>query len=229
MMDFAKDTIVLATLSAEGGSCTYERLFEVAEEHHCDVLAAAVLSLKKAKKISYDGMMLLMPGHKDVVIAIAGAASSAAAETRAATAARKKQEEQEARAEASRLKAEQQAKAKAEQEAKAKAEQQAREAAEAREAEARRQAQVIPRPKPESRFSGPAHSGCSERVGRLRLMLKLRRPLPKPRRKRRSGCGLRQSGRPKPSRRPPRLLRVRTRRRRERRPRFPARSARTHA
>ena len=221
MMDFAKDTIVLATLSAEGGSCTYERLFEVAEEHHCDVLAAAVLSLKKAKKISYDGMMLLMPGHKDVVIAIAGAASSAAAETRAATAARKKQEEQEARAEASRLKAEQQA--------KAKAEQQAREAAEAREAEARRQAQVIPRPKPESRFSGPAHSGCSERVGRLRLMLKLRRPLPKPRRKRRSGCGLRQSGRPKPSRRPPRLLRVRTRRRRERRPRFPARSARTHA
>ena len=126
MMDFAKDGIVMATLTAEGGSCTYERLFEAAEEHHCDVLAAAVMSLKRAKKISYEGMMLLMPGAKDVVITIGDGpspAAAAAAQDKAAAAAR----EQAAAAQAKRDAADaadaaaREAKAVAEAEAKAKA------------------------------------------------------------------------------------------------------------
>ena len=47
-----------------------ETLFQAAEEAHCDVLAAAVLSLKRAKAVKFDGMMLLMPVHKDVVVTL---------------------------------------------------------------------------------------------------------------------------------------------------------------
>lgn len=47
-----------------------EKLFQVAEEAHCDVLAAALLSLKRAKVVKFDGMMLLMPTHKDVVVTL---------------------------------------------------------------------------------------------------------------------------------------------------------------
>ena len=47
-----------------------EKLFEAAEAAHCDVLAAALLSLKRAKAVKFDGMMLLMPTHKDVVVTL---------------------------------------------------------------------------------------------------------------------------------------------------------------
>jgi hypothetical protein len=46
---------------------------DVAETVHCDVTAAALLSLKREKKVQYDGMMLLLPVHADVVISAGGA------------------------------------------------------------------------------------------------------------------------------------------------------------
>jgi hypothetical protein len=68
MMNMAKKYVILDTLVANGGKCTYEVLFAKSEELHCDVLAAAVKSLKKAKAVSFEGQMLLMPMNKDVVI-----------------------------------------------------------------------------------------------------------------------------------------------------------------
>ena len=131
MMNFAKNTIVVATLENEGGSCTYERLFAVAEEYHCDVLAAAVVSLKRAKKITYDGAMLLMPGDKDVVISLGSAPSPAAAKVaqeKAEAAAREKAAQEKAAA-AAREKADRE-----KAEAAAAAEQARRDAAAAAEA-----------------------------------------------------------------------------------------------
>mmetsp|Transcript_22035 Transcript_22035/g.45011 ORF Transcript_22035/g.45011 Transcript_22035/m.45011 type:complete len:97 (-) Transcript_22035:143-433(-) len=68
MMNMAKKYVVLDTLTANGGKCTYAVLFERSEELHCDVLAAAVKSLKKSKAVAYEGQMLLMPMNKDVEI-----------------------------------------------------------------------------------------------------------------------------------------------------------------
>ena len=138
MMDFAKDTIVVATLEKEGGSCTYERLFAVAEDYHCDVLAAAVMSLKRAKRIHYDGAMLLMPGDKDVVISLGSEPSPAAAK------AAQEKAEAAAREKAAQEKAEAAAREKAAQEkaAAAAAEQARRDAAAAAEAEAKRKAEA---------------------------------------------------------------------------------------
>jgi hypothetical protein len=138
---------VLGTLESEGGSCTYERLFVAAEEYHCDVLAAAVMSLQRAKKISYEGTMLLMPGHKDVIITMGDAgpspAAAKAAQEKAEAAAREKAAaaEQARREAAAAAEAEAEAarkakaKAAAEAEAQAQAEAQARAAAEAKAAE----------------------------------------------------------------------------------------------
>ena len=47
MMDKAKMDIVMATLKAQGGKCTFAFLFEEAEKAHCDVLSAALKSMKK--------------------------------------------------------------------------------------------------------------------------------------------------------------------------------------
>ena len=68
MMNKAKKEVIIDTLKANGNKCTYEKLFEVAEEKHCDVLAAALKSLQKAKAVKYEGMMLLMPMNKDVEV-----------------------------------------------------------------------------------------------------------------------------------------------------------------
>ena len=68
MMNKAKKDVIMDTLQANGGECTYEVLFAKAEELHCDVLAAALKSLKKAKVVSFEGQMLLMPMNKDVVV-----------------------------------------------------------------------------------------------------------------------------------------------------------------
>ena len=91
----AKKEVILDTLKAHNGACTYEVragafalfvvhtrsthdrvwpracwqvLFQKAEELHCDVLAAALKSLKKAKAVEYEGQMLLMPMCKDTEI-----------------------------------------------------------------------------------------------------------------------------------------------------------------
>eukprot|EP01048_Picozoa_sp_COSAG05_P007210 COSAG05_NODE_503_length_9211_cov_44.051361_1_plen_268_part_00 len=79
MMDLAKNEIILATLNAHGGSCTFQEIMGVAEEKHCDVASAALLSLKRDKKLSYDGMMLLLPPHADVVITLVGKETADAA------------------------------------------------------------------------------------------------------------------------------------------------------
>ena len=76
LMNMAKKYVILDTLVANGGKCTYSTLFERADEvstHHiavsscaaaparparqlhCDVLAAAVKSLKKSKAVTYEG------------------------------------------------------------------------------------------------------------------------------------------------------------------------------
>ena len=70
MMNKAKKEVIMNTLAANGNECTYGKLFEAAEEAHCDVLAAALLSLKRAKVVKFDGMMLLMPTHKDVLVTL---------------------------------------------------------------------------------------------------------------------------------------------------------------
>eukprot|EP01043_Picozoa_sp_COSAG02_P050047 COSAG02_NODE_5095_length_4636_cov_17.414371_1_plen_438_part_10 len=72
-MDKAKNDIILATLARHGGSCTFEQIMEVAEEHHCDVAGAALTSLKRAKKVDFEGMMLLLPRDAAVVVTVGDA------------------------------------------------------------------------------------------------------------------------------------------------------------
>ena len=55
LMSMTKKYVILDTLVANGGKCTYEVLFARSEELHCDVLAAALKSLKKSKAVSYEG------------------------------------------------------------------------------------------------------------------------------------------------------------------------------
>ena len=59
MMNKAKKDVIMGTLKLQNNECTYEKLFEAAEAAHCDVLAAALLSLKRAKVVKFDGMMLV--------------------------------------------------------------------------------------------------------------------------------------------------------------------------
>jgi hypothetical protein len=70
-MDSAQQ-MILATLENEGGSCRYSRLFEEAGKQKCGVLADALLACKQSSPpaVSYDGVMLLMPAHKDTIITL---------------------------------------------------------------------------------------------------------------------------------------------------------------
>ena len=70
MMNKAKKEVIMDTLKANGNSCAYEVLFQAAEEAHCDVLAAALKSLKKSGAVTFEGQMLLMPMNKDVVVTL---------------------------------------------------------------------------------------------------------------------------------------------------------------
>mmetsp|Transcript_45145 Transcript_45145/g.79601 ORF Transcript_45145/g.79601 Transcript_45145/m.79601 type:complete len:82 (+) Transcript_45145:89-334(+) len=72
MMNNAKMDIVMATLKANGGKCTFSFLFAEAEKAHCDVLSAALKSMKKDKVISFESMMplLLMPRDENVEISL---------------------------------------------------------------------------------------------------------------------------------------------------------------
>lgn len=75
MMDKAKMDIVMATLKAQDGKCTFAYLFEEAEKLHCDVLSAALKSMKKDKVIAFESMMplLLMPRDEKVEIVLLNA------------------------------------------------------------------------------------------------------------------------------------------------------------
>lgn len=53
---------------ASDGKATFNELFEESERQHCDVLTAALMSMQRQKIIKYDGAMLLMPTHKEVVV-----------------------------------------------------------------------------------------------------------------------------------------------------------------
>ena len=70
MMNKAKKEVIMDTLKANGNSCAYEVLFQAAEEAHCDVLAAALKSLKKSGAVTFEGQMLLSPTHDDVDIIV---------------------------------------------------------------------------------------------------------------------------------------------------------------
>ena len=75
MMDKAKMDIVMATLKAQDGKCTFAYLFEEAEKLHCDVLSAALKSMKKDKVIAFESKMplLLMPRDEKVEIVLLNA------------------------------------------------------------------------------------------------------------------------------------------------------------
>ena len=69
MMNMAKKYVIIDTLSANGGECTFLKLFEKAEELHCDVLTAALNSLKRKKAVGYDKEMpLLHPNDNEGMI-----------------------------------------------------------------------------------------------------------------------------------------------------------------
>lgn len=69
MMNMAKKHVILDTLAAGGGECSFKTLFDKADELHCDVLTAALNSMKRKKAVSYDSELpLLYPKDKDVVI-----------------------------------------------------------------------------------------------------------------------------------------------------------------
>ena len=66
MMNMAKKYVIMDTLAANGGSCTFKVLFDKADELHCDVLTAALNSLKRKKAVAYDKEMpLLSPNDND--------------------------------------------------------------------------------------------------------------------------------------------------------------------
>ena len=69
MMNMAKHHVIKATLLANNNEATFAKLFEVADELHCDVLTAALASMKRKKVVSYDKEMpLLHPNDNDVVV-----------------------------------------------------------------------------------------------------------------------------------------------------------------
>ena len=78
-MDKAKNDVILATIKNNGGSCTFQVIQDAAAEVHCDVASAALVSLQRAKAVSYESMMpmLLLPRDADVVVTIAGASPAA--------------------------------------------------------------------------------------------------------------------------------------------------------
>jgi len=69
MMNMAKKFVIMDTLKANNGESTFMKLFERADELHCDVLTAALHSLKRKKAVGYDKEMpLLSPNDNQVVV-----------------------------------------------------------------------------------------------------------------------------------------------------------------
>ena len=61
---------IIDTLKQSDGSCTYEKLVEVGEEHHCDTVGAMLKILKQLKVISYSPIFLMYPMHKDEIVVL---------------------------------------------------------------------------------------------------------------------------------------------------------------
>ena len=60
MMNMAKKHVIMAALEEGGGEATFEQLFARADELHCDVLTAALHSMKRKKAVGYDKEMPLL-------------------------------------------------------------------------------------------------------------------------------------------------------------------------
>ena len=55
LMNIAKHACVMSVLKASAdGTATFETIYQKAEELHCDVVTAALNSMKRKKVISYD-------------------------------------------------------------------------------------------------------------------------------------------------------------------------------
>ena len=71
MMNMAKKFVIMDTLVAGDGQCTFDTLFQKADELHCDVLTAALASMKRKKVVSYDKEMpLLYPNDKAITVSL---------------------------------------------------------------------------------------------------------------------------------------------------------------
>lgn len=72
---------IVATLAANGGSCSYGELVEVGEEHQCDTVGAMLKILKNRKIIKYKPMFLMFPMHSAETVTLIGDAPPADAAT----------------------------------------------------------------------------------------------------------------------------------------------------
>eukprot|EP00465_Bigelowiella_longifila_P007617 CAMPEP_0185264028 /NCGR_PEP_ID=MMETSP1359-20130426/17051_1 /TAXON_ID=552665 /ORGANISM="Bigelowiella longifila, Strain CCMP242" /LENGTH=90 /DNA_ID=CAMNT_0027851983 /DNA_START=18 /DNA_END=290 /DNA_ORIENTATION=- len=61
---------IIDTLKEEKGSCKYDKLVEVGEEHHCDTVGAMLKILKKKKVIKFKPIFLMYPMHKEEVVTL---------------------------------------------------------------------------------------------------------------------------------------------------------------
>ena len=61
---------ILDTLKENNGSCSYEKLVEVGEEHQCDTVGAMLKILKNRKLIHFKQMFLMFPMHKDEIVTL---------------------------------------------------------------------------------------------------------------------------------------------------------------
>ena len=68
LMNMAKKFVVMDVLTANGGEATFGKVFEKAEELHCDVVTAALNSMKRKKVLTYDKEMGLLHPNDDAVV-----------------------------------------------------------------------------------------------------------------------------------------------------------------
>jgi hypothetical protein len=64
---------ILQTLKDNDGSCTYEKIVEIGELHHCDTVGAMLKILKGKKAIDYNQIFLMYPTHKNEVVTLKNA------------------------------------------------------------------------------------------------------------------------------------------------------------
>jgi len=68
LMNMAKKFAILDVLRANNGECEFKMIYEKAEELHCDVVTAALNSMKRKKIVGYDKEMGLLHPIDDAVL-----------------------------------------------------------------------------------------------------------------------------------------------------------------
>ena len=68
LMNMAKKFAIMDVLVANGGEATFGQIFEKAEELHCDVVTAALNSMKRKKVLTYDKESGLLHPHDDAAV-----------------------------------------------------------------------------------------------------------------------------------------------------------------